>query len=321
MNISLDGGALCANRKSRFGNYIFSLNLIQALESHDDSNRYTIYSFCDKPEELNLQGKAVYKRLTPREMWMRFRVSLEERVNKQDVFLAVNQALPTTSAEIIAFSHGLSFYYHKALYPDSYSVLMKQLQAMSERAKYIVVSSQKVKKELERILQNPVKIMVIPFGIPLDFLIYKKKMRKKYFLNVGMNHSIKNLEFLTKAFLEFKKDRRFSDYKLIQIEKSNFNRKKIKQLYQEAAGYLTSSLYESFNLPVLEALSQNCPVVGLRSAIIPEFDDFVNVADNMRNFVSIMKKTASKSSKKINQTKLRKEFNWKSYVKKLIQLY
>lgn len=321
MNISLDGGALCANQESRYGNYIFSSNLIQALDSYDGDNRYTIYSFCDKPEELELLGKTVYKQLTPKKMWMKLRISLEERVNRQNIFLALNQAIPTTSAKIIAFSHGLSFYYYKALYPDSYNVLMKQLRAMSKRSKYIIVSSQKVKKELKRILQNPVKIMVIPLGIPLDFLTYKKKMRKKYFLNVGMNHSIKNLEFLTKAFLEFKKNRRFSDYKLIRIEKSNLSRKKLKQLYQEAAGYLTSSLYESFNLPVLEALSQNCPVVGLRSAIIPEFDDFTNVADNMRNFISIMKKIADGNSRKIDQAKLRNEFNWKKYVKKLAKLY
>ncbi len=321
MKISLDGGALCANQESRFGNYFFSLNLIQALDSYDAENHYSIYAFCKKPKELELLSKTVYKQLTPKKMWMRLRVSLEERTNKHDIFLALNQAIPTTSSRIVAFSHGLSFYYHRDLYPDSYSILMKQLMTMNERATFIIVSSSKVEQELASVLQNKARVVVIPFGIPLDFITYSKTRRRKYFLHVGMNHPIKNFEFLMRAFSEVKKDRRFRDYKLIRIAKSSLSRGKLRKLYQEAAAYVTSSLYESFNLPVLEALSQNCPVVGLRSAIIPEFYDFVNVADNRQDFISMMKKIASADSKKINQTKLRNKFSWQNYVKKLTKLY
>jgi len=321
VKVSLDGGAFCANRESRFGNYIFSLNLIQALDAFDRENHYSIYSFCEKPNELKLQDKTIYKQLAPRKLWMQFRVSLEERVNKQDVFLALNQAIPSTSARIITFSHGLSFHYYKNLYPDSYDSLIRQLRIMNERSAYIVVSSEKVKKEFESILQNDARIVIIPFGVPLDFLTYSKKKRKKYFLYVGMKHPVKNPEFMAKAFSEFKKDSHFKNYELIQVEKSKLSRRELRALYQEAAGYLTTSLYESFNFPVLEALSQNCPVVGLRSAIIPEFDDFVTIADNMQDFVSAMKEIASGSSKTIDRTKLKKKFSWQTYVKKLTKLY
>ncbi len=321
MRISIDGGGLCTNKDSRFGNYIFSQNLIQALNLYDKVNHYAIYSFCTKPQGLKLNQNFDYRRLFPKKLWMLLAVSLQERTTKQDIFLALNQAVPKTEAKVISFSHGLSFYYYQELYPDLYSKLMKQLSAMNKKSRHIIVSSVKVKKELESLFGNKSKIIVIPFGIAFDLLTSVKRKRKKHFLYVGMNHPIKNLKFLDQAFREFKKDNKFKEYELIKLEKSTVSRQKLKLLYQEAAGYLTSSKYESFNLPVLEALSQNCPVIGLRSAIIPEFTDYVSLANNLPEFVKLMKEIASGNYRSINRSKLRKEFSWRSYVQKLVKLY
>ena len=55
------------------------------------------------------------------------------------------------------------------------------------------------------------------YGVPFDMLDYQEKAKKKYFLFVGMNHRIKNLEFIIKAFKQFKKNPLFHDYKLYLI--------------------------------------------------------------------------------------------------------
>ncbi|MDO9028782.1 MAG: glycosyltransferase, partial [Candidatus Roizmanbacteria bacterium] len=102
---------------------------------------------------------------------------------------------------------------------------------------------------------------------------------------------------------------------------------KLKKLYQKATALLTSSYYESFNFPVLEALSQKFPVIGLTSAIIPEFETYVNLANNVEEFVEKMKKITKKPNvQSINlpagrQGQLYKKFNWKNYVKNLVKLY
>ena len=83
---------------------------------------------------------------------------------------------------------------------------------------------------------------------------------------------------------------------------------------------MTASHYESFNFPILEALSQGCPVIGLKSAIIPELKSYVNMARDLDEFVDNMKEIKIKPSvQSINR--LYKIFNWKNYVKDLVRLY
>jgi len=307
MKISVDGGALNPKNNQRFGTSVFSENLVAALKLYDKKNQYFIYTF---------------KNLRPKLFWLKGQVSIEEFINKKAVFLALNQAIPLyTSGKVISFCHGLSYYFHPQFYPKRDVVrLKKQLEEMVKRSDKIIVSSEKVKKELISINQSiDTKIVVLPFGIPFDMESEKIKNKNKYFLFVGMDHPIKNINFIKQAFNEFIKDKKYKDYKLYILTK-NVSRKKLKKLYQKAAALLTSSHYESFNFPVLEALSQGCPVVGLKSAIIPELEIYMNLTNNVEEFVEKMKKITKKPSvQSINQ--LYTKFNWKNYVKNLVKLY
>lgn len=332
MKISVDGGALNPKNNARFGTSIFSENLVAALKRYDKKNQYFIYTF---------------KNLRPKIGWLKGRVSLEEFTQKKDVFLALNQALPLyASGKIISFCHGLSYRF----YPQSYSTkdvvrLNKQLKEMIKRSDKIIVSSQKVKSELVSINQSiDTKIIVQPFGIPCDMLVGSVTTlvrphsscigKDKYFLYIGNNQPIKNIEFVLQSFNRLKKNIKYKNYKLFLIGDwkkyetknqgiisiGNVSRKKLKKLYQKATALLTSSYYESFNFPVFEALSQGCPVVGLKSAIIPEFETYVNLANNLEEFVEKMKKIIKKPNvQSINQ--LYRKFNWKGYVNNLVKLY
>jgi len=341
MKISVDGGALNQTNSQRFGTSVFSENLVAALKLYDKKNQYFIYTF---------------KNLKPKLFWLKVRVSLEELKQKKDIFLALNQAIPLyTSGKIITFCHGLSYYFHPQLYPKRDVVrLKKQLDEMLKRSDKIIVSSEKVKDELTSMYRYiEAKIIILPFGIPVDMLnIVTTLMRlpaevstkegphsscnrvDKYFLFVANNQKIKNIDFILQSFNRLKQDIKYKSFKLFLvgdwkeyenknqgiISIGNVTRQKLKKLYQRATALLSSSYYESFNFPVLEALSQGCPVVGLPAAIIPEFETYVNLANNVEEFVEKMKKITKRLDvQSINQ--LYKKFNWKNYVKNLVKLY
>lgn len=314
MKISVDGGALNPKNNQRFGTAVFSENLVTALKRYDKKNQYFIYTF---------------KNLKPKLFWLKGRISLEELKQKNDVFLALNQAIPLyTSGKNISFCHGLSYYFFPQYYPKKDVIrLNKQLKEMIKRSDRIIVSSEKVKDELNSIRRNiEGKIIVLPFAIPFDMVVSGHLERsegsidrKPYFIFVGMDHPIKNINFIKQAFSKFKKDKKYKDYKLYILTK-NVSRKNLRKFYQNATALLTSSYYESFNFPVLEALSQNCPVIGLKTAIIPELKAYVNLAVNLEEFVEKMKKITKKPDvQSISQ--LNKKFNWKNYVKNLVKLY
>lgn len=331
MKISIDGGGLCTDKNNRFGNYIFTENLIKAVQQYEKSNQYFVYAFCRKPKFVKESNNLIYKNLQPKLGWSRVRTSIEEITSKKDVFLALNQSIPLiTNSRIISFSHGLSFHFFPKLYPDSFKQLTKQLDQMLLRSHKIIVSSIKVKNELlsiNRVIDA--KIKVILYGVPLDMVEEKSKInsdligiknqKSKFFLFVGMNHPTKNIEYIKDSFKKFQSSKVGKEFKLIIAD--HISRTKLKQLYRQATALLTASLYESFNLPVLEALAQNCPVIGLKSAIIPELTPYVNIVKDQSEFILIMKKAALNNLKPINIKKITQKFSWKNYVYNLSQQY
>ncbi len=331
MKISVDGGSLCSGQDSQFGNYTFSKNLIRALSLYDQKNDYTVYTFCDLKK--NLGKNFSVKTLQPKFFWSKVRVGIEEFMNKKNVYLALNQSIPmATYSKVIGFSHGLSFKFYPGLYRN-YSRLNDQLEELIYDSDKIVVSSQRVMEELLEIDDRIAKkIHVLPFGIPFDMEPFgKKRRRENYFLHVAADHPIKNTEFIIKAFKILRHTNKFKDYKLYLVgysgksENGNIravpfaSRKVLKDLYRKASLTLTTSFYESFNLPVLESLSQGTPVVGLRESIVPELRSYVRLADDINDFVELVKKTSG------NSFHIKKEFqnrfSWKKYVEKLIELY
>lgn len=336
MKISVDAGALCPKEEARFGNYTFTRSLIEIIQNQNKMDEYFIYSFCPKPSWLKESRTIHYQRLKPKVLWLSTRVSIEELRRKKDIFLALNQAIPiSTTSRVIAFSHGLSFYFYPQYYPDSYHALKDELDTMVERSEAIVVASIRVKKELKKIYPKRENIKIINFGVPHDMLDHQSSIRKKYFLFVGMNNRIKNIDFIIGAFKKFRSKRKIADFKLVLVgdlksyedQKSgitayvDISRPALKKLYSQASAYLTASFYESFNFPVLEALAQNCPVVGLKSAIIPEFTPYVNVANNLDEFVNFMEVVSRKNNRNMYRREILSRFSWNKYFIKLSSLF
>jgi len=336
--VSVDAGALSSPQAKQFGNYTFSFELISALLKYDKKNNYRFYLQSPFPK-LPRQNSVILK---PKLGWLKLRVSLREFVKPSNVFLGLNQALPLyCGGKKIVFCHGLAPLKYPQLYPDSRRRIAQQIRQMLKEADLIIVGSKRLKNSLndisgvgERNAKN--KIKVINYGIPTFLADYKKAGKKRALLYVGSPHPIKNLSFLLKAFSEFIKLRDFRDYRLyLAGVGSDFDIHGMKQvvviphakgeqlstLYRQASCLVTASLEESFNLPVLEALSQNTPVVGTRLAIIPELAPYVNLAPGSpAAFAKVIAKTIT-SPKPINLNALRKQFSWQKYVQKLTAFY
>jgi glycosyltransferase involved in cell wall biosynthesis len=157
--------------------------------------------------------------------------------------------------------------------------------------------------------------------------------REKFFLFVGANHEIKNIQFIVDMFEKFRGNEYFKNYKLYlvshckEFQSKNVqvipivSRPELLTLYRTATAYLSASHYESFNFPVLEALSQKCPVVSLESAVIPEMKEYVYSAPNGKVFLEFMRRVAKGSLKKYSITDLHKQFSWEDYISRLRSLY
>ncbi len=332
MNISVDGGSLCQNNQS--GNLTFTENFLTALHLYDKKNKYEVYTFCDFRE--NLGNNISFRKLIPKTGWMKIRVSFEEIIKKKDIFLALNQAIPSfTPKKIISFCHGLSYYFFPEYYKKEEVVrLNKQLKEMVDKSDIIVVSSIKIKKELVSVFPKLKNIVVIPYGIPFDVVQNGQvTKRERSILALGYDQPIKNIDCIIRTFKKLQEDKKYSDYKLYLIGKkndkkvekniiviNNIKRRNLLKLYSNSALLLTASFYESYNFPVIEALDSGCNVVGLKSAIIPEMQKYVELANNEGKFVDKIKESLS-NPKKISYDSLKEEFTWVNYIDKLKKLY
>jgi glycosyltransferase involved in cell wall biosynthesis len=326
MIIGIDGGALCSD--SRYGTYRYSTELIATL-GKDSSHTYHLYSFCTLPQRDLL----VTKQLKPAHGWMKIAVSTEILRTKPDVFLALNQALPVILPRVtIAISHGLSFYQYPEYYLQDYNRLASQLKDYVTRADRIVVSSTRIVEELSVYAPgSEEKAVVIPFGVPHHFLDLPPLTRKRFLFYVGSDQPIKRVDLVVQAYRRLRKKPGYQDMKLVlagvsrnRIEEGvtvlpQVQHEQLAVLYRQAYAYVTASRYESFNFPVLEALSVGCPVVGLESAIIPELQPYVRVVTEPADLSDAL--IGLKPGTESVQNTVHARFSWKQYAKQLTTLY
>lgn len=342
--VAVDGGALCSPHNERFGTYSVSAGIIQSLQNTPQEYSLRIYGFNDLLQEL-VEKKYAHI-LQPSFGWQKWRVPLEQHLHPTDWFIALNQAIPSyVAGKVISLSHGLSFMKFPDLYPDSYKKMKGQVEEMVRRSEVILVSSKRVKKEFDELFPDHGRIEVVMFGtrssvIASDSAAISQNRLLRHFVSrndkldddyhyilvVGMDHPIKNHAEMIRIV---EKVRETSTYSLILVgagERQSTDPKwltriphasgeDLAHLYSNAECLLTTSLYESFNLPVIESLSTGTPVVGYSSAIIPELEKYVRVVESVDEAVkAILKKDFVKVPRR---EELEKEFSWTHFVQKL----
>ncbi len=285
--IAIDGGALCTD--TVFGTQRVSEEIITALQQQKLPHQYIVYAFATSRRLRQLTDQPGWKLriVGPPHGWMSWAVPRALAQDQPDVFLALNQALPSRvprACRIVTISHGLSFHQNPDLYQDDRERLTAQLNDYTRRSDTIVVSSTREAGALAGTgLVKTASVVVHPFGIPHRFVPSADLSRHPWAVFVGSGQPVKRVDQIVQSFLTAAPPaarlilvgphRSYADGQRI-ITYPQMSDEQLSVLYRQAAVYLTMSAYESFNLPVLEALSQRCPVIGLESSLIPELRPF-----------------------------------------------
>ncbi|MCX7996766.1 MAG: glycosyltransferase [Patescibacteria group bacterium] len=332
MKIGLDAGALCADSTGQFGTYRYTQELLWALETYGSPvHSYQAFAFCD----LHYDSSIPVHSAKPSIGWTKLALPAALLIKGIDVYIAVNQELPGFFAgKKIAISHGLSFLFHRHMYYYDYHRLHAQLERYTNKSDYIIVSSERVRNEMIRYRPDTeARIRVLPFGIRAYGPAEAELTARPYFLFAGSDQPVKNLPFLLSAFKSFRNEHGYQDVELILAgpnlssvpdgvrQVGHLNREKLQKLYSGALAYVTASVYESFNYPVLEALTAGCPVIGTSSAVIPEMQDAVTLADSKKAFTAALRDAYAGRLPKPDRVAIAERFSWRKYVRSLEELF
>jgi glycosyltransferase involved in cell wall biosynthesis len=114
------------------------------------------------------------------------------------------------------------------------------------------------------------QVSVVPLGVDHKIFFPSKKRRKKFFLWIGNDSSHKQKSLVFDLYQHQKISTPLvmvglkEDPKIPGITvKNNLSDKDLATLYNSATALITTSAFEGFGLPVLEALVCQCPVIAL----------------------------------------------------------
>ena len=223
-----------------------------------------------------------------------------------------------------------------------------------DRADIIICISKNTLKDLNYYYDlNDKKTEVVYLGSNIDYKTKKKNINKilknNYLLFVGKRTGYKNFVSLLKAYSKSEKlqkdfmikcfgggkltkneiklilDLKISLKNIIFIQGSD---EQLIDLYQNASALIYPSKYEGFGLPLLEAMSFDCPVLCSNTSSLPEVGgDAVKYFDP-ENWESILNSILSVVYSNSKSNDLRsygreqiKKFNWKDCSNKTIQIY
>ncbi len=110
---------------------------------------------------------------------------------------------------------------------------------------------------------------------------YKGLTKDSFFLYVGLGAPHKNIDFLVKAFLKAKTDKKLvicgRKHRVVDSDRIVYtgwiNDEDLDFLYRNCAAFVFPSKYEGFGLPILEALSYHCRVFSSDAGSLGEFSD------------------------------------------------
>jgi glycosyltransferase involved in cell wall biosynthesis len=288
----------------------YAVNLLQALDRHDDEHEYFVYT-------------PTWNEVPPLGSRFRLRTSHVLRGSR-----AAHTLWDQTSPAIAAAREpvDLIHYLHAAAPPFSPSrpVVVNLLDAIRwvvpgyrlpypydwlerravRRADLILTLSESARTDIERVLGiSRAKIRVTYLGgPPLD---PEPSSKEPYFLFVGGTEKRKNLAAVLEAFksIEGFELRVVGQHKASPVhdprsEQSGvrwlgyIDEQELVELYRHATALVFPSRYEGFGLPVLEAMARRTPVIASNSSSIPEVargaailvdpDDVVGLAEAMR---------------------------------------
>ena len=254
----------------------------------------------------------------------------------------------------------IRFYILKDLYDrpplkESFYLMLDGLAF--KKAKHFIAISESTKRDIIEYLKIPEqKITVIDQGV--DHRLYYPRREHlpdlEYVLFVGSEEPRKNLGTMLKAFFMLKKDKAFSNLKLVKVgdpRSERYRQSTLKVItdlglhedvsftgfvsdeelalyYSNAGCLLFPSLYEGFGLPPLEAMACGCPVVTSNTSSLPEVVgeagimvnpyDTNGLAKAIREVLTNSKLRDDMVRKGLEQAK---KFSWEKAARQTLEVY
>lgn len=358
MKIGVDAGCLGVKEEGlKVGVYTIVKHTLLELSKIDKKNTYLLYSFYPiDPELIQELGRNMQNIIVkPARGWMKIWLPLHIFLDKIDIFIGANQAvplsLPFSNYKTIGVIYDIAFEKYPQLYSYAASVAKHHfysLQTVKKSGKIIAIS-QKTKEDLiDTYGVSADKITVAYPGIVPLPNVKPYFSQHPYFLYVGAFKKGKNIPTLLKAYQEFRKSNK-KRVLLLMVGGTNWmdpeitttlgkipseirsdihmlgaitDSKKLSAVYRGAIAFVCPSLYEGFGLPFVEAMSVGCPVIASDRGSLPEIVGSAGLLTDAMDVKGIAKKMIEivlDRQKKNRYSRLgkaqSKKYSFKSFVK------
>jgi glycosyltransferase involved in cell wall biosynthesis len=295
--------------RSAGGPETYEVQLVRALARVDRVNEYFLYCTDQSAAEAIgvQQENFVYRILRPAFRPLSLSLMLPALIMKDgiDVFHATYAPPPVSGKKMVFTMHGMVNFLHPEFFPTSVRWRLNTLMKIGLwQASRILCVSNHVREQVHQLLGVPLDRLIVSYlGVGQEFspvpraqacewIARELKIDFPYFLYVSKSHPVKNLDRLLRAYAEYRRQTR-SDARLVLVgsrtqqipERALIRELELTEwvvqlpylassvlpmLYSAAELFLFPSLFESFGLPVVEAMSCGTAVLTSNVACLPE---------------------------------------------------
>lgn len=304
ITIGVDGNE--ANVEKKVGVSVYALNLLHYFASHArDDLRFIIYLKHTPQAWMPKASDYFQYAVIPGPiLWSQIFLPISLYLNRiANIFFSPAHYIPRyCPIPTVVTIHDVSYlYYPEEFLKNDLYKLTHWTAAAVARSKQIIAVSKTTKKDLLKHYQiEEDKVSVIYNGFtklnaenpdrnPIEAYNLKNN---KYILYVGTLQPRKNINILIRAFKNVQE--KHSSLKLVIVGKKGWMWKtifeevedlqltesiiftgyipdaEVAELYKHALVFVLPSLYEGFGIPILEAMSQRCPVIASYRSSLPE---------------------------------------------------
>lgn len=363
MIIGIDGNEANVEIRVGIGEYAYQV-LRHLSESRVQSLEFRVYLKNEPRSDMPKESEQwQYRIVKPEKLWTQIGLPYDLFVHRPRpaVFFTPTHYAPRFSPVPTVISvMDLSYIYYPQLFNKKDLYQLEQWTKYSvKNAKMILTISEASKRDIMEIYGIAKERIVVTHpglkeahshkSIPMDLLNKTYSISGKYILFVGTLQPRKNIERLIEAFSQITSSH--TDLFLVIVGKHGWQYESILAapkkyhveqrvkfvsfvpdedlgaFYTNAMCFVLPSLYEGFGLPVLEAMSYNCPVIISNISSLPEAGGDAALYVNPKDTRDIAKKI----SMVLNDEKLRErmiekgkkqvqKFSWKKTAKETLQV-
>jgi len=297
IKIGVDGNE--ANVEKKVGVSVYALNILKYFyKVANETTQFVVYLKNDPLADLPKENKYFkYKIISGKFLWSQIYLPIYLYMNQNiDVYFSPAHYLPRfCPVPQVVTIHDLGYLYFPEDFTKKDLWQLKNWTKFSiKKASKVIAVSKTTKKDIIKNYEvNDAKVSVVYNGFEKSAKEKTAEVKlKKYVLFVGTIQPRKNLEVLIDAFNKFVQINK--DFKLIIVGKKGWLFegifKKVKTMNLEDkiifTGHITDeelisyyknafcltmpSLYEGFGIPVLEAMSYDCPTIVSMTSSLPE---------------------------------------------------